>query len=108
NVCDTYNIDYELENYLFLPSTHISKNHLLVESLESVVEKLCEKEVNVKAFEATYEAPFFYVYMRIPTIICGPGTLEQAHVVDEFVEVQQVTDASKIFINLELKILESK
>jgi len=108
NVSDTYNIDYELENYLFLPATHISKNHLLVESLESVVEELCEKEVNVKAFEATCEAPFFSVYKRIPTVICGPGSLEQAHVVDEFVEVQQVTDASKIFINLALKILESK
>src|SRR5690625_3743876 len=44
HVAETNNIDYELENYLFLPATNISKNHILVENLETVFEEFCEKE----------------------------------------------------------------
>lgn len=101
------NIQYELENYLFLPATSIPKNHVLVESLGTVVERLFDKKANVTVFEATCEAPFLSVYKGIPTIICGPGSLEQAHVMDEFVEVQQVIDAAQMFIGLVQQLLSS-
>ena len=102
------NVDFELENYLFLPATNISRNHVLVERLEEVVDELCENQSSVATFDATCEAPFLSVYKGIPTVICGPGSIDQAHVVDEFVEVQQVIEASKIFTGLALKILQTK
>ncbi|WP_408011441.1 M20 family metallopeptidase [Pseudalkalibacillus sp. A8] len=107
NIAKINNIDYELENYLFLPATNISRDHLLVENLEEVVRELYKKDAKVDVFGATCEAPFLSVYKGIPTVICGPGSLEQAHIVDEYVEVQQVIDASNIFISLVLKILQS-
>ena len=33
----------------------------------------------------------------IPTVICGPGDLAQAHGPDEFVDVQEVIDAVSIY-----------
>jgi acetylornithine deacetylase/succinyl-diaminopimelate desuccinylase-like protein len=33
----------------------------------------------------------------IPTVICGPGDLAQAHGPDEFVDVQEVVDAVSIY-----------
>ena len=34
---------------------------------------------------------------RIPTVICGPGSLDQAHRPDEFVEAEQVADAALMY-----------
>jgi acetylornithine deacetylase len=33
-----------------------------------------------------------------PAVICGPGSIQQAHTLDEFVEIDQVTDAAKIYL----------
>jgi acetylornithine deacetylase/succinyl-diaminopimelate desuccinylase-like protein len=32
----------------------------------------------------------------IPTIIYGPGSIEQAHTADEFIEVAQIVRASRV------------
>lgn len=108
SVAEPNNIEFELENYLFIPATNISMKHKLVKSLQKVIEERYSKETKVEAFGATCEAPFLSIYKGIPTIIYGPGSLNQAHVVDEFVEVQQVIDASQTFIDLALKLLQEK
>jgi len=48
-----------------------------------------------KACPAATDAP----NMGFPTIICGPGNLEQAHTTNEFVALDQVVDAAKIYLN---------
>jgi acetylornithine deacetylase/succinyl-diaminopimelate desuccinylase-like protein len=37
------------------------------------------------------------VGVGIPTVICGPGELAQAHGPDEYVEIQQVLDAVDVY-----------
>lgn len=44
------------------------------------------------------EAGLFQSQWEIPTIICGPGSIEQAHKGDEFVEIEQL-ETSKEFID---------
>jgi acetylornithine deacetylase/succinyl-diaminopimelate desuccinylase family protein len=41
----------------------------------------------------------------IPTVICGPGELAQAHGPDEYVEVQQVRDAVEVYCALARDVL---
>jgi acetylornithine deacetylase len=36
----------------------------------------------------------------IPSIILGPGSIEQAHTVDEFVEIEQVEKAFAVYQRL--------
>lgn len=36
------------------------------------------------------EAGFFHAALGIPTIVCGPGSIEQAHKPDEFIDVAQL------------------
>lgn len=97
--------DYSLENYLFIPASAIEDNHLLVERAYEVV-----KEVSGNAkktiFEATCEAPFFSVGQDIPTIIMGPGDLSQAHVKDEFVRIEELHQAARIYLSLTLDLLK--
>ncbi|MCW2257902.1 acetylornithine deacetylase [Providencia alcalifaciens] len=83
-------IEYELDNYLFIPASDIAENHELTLATLETVSRFTEKKVTPQIFEATCEAPFFSVTSNIPTLIMGPGGLAQAHVKDEFVEIKEL------------------
>ncbi|MFC1551227.1 M20 family metallopeptidase [Candidatus Latescibacterota bacterium] len=40
------------------------------------------------------------IQMGIPAVICGPGSIAQAHTEDEYVEVSQLPDAARIYTAL--------
>ena len=44
----------------------------------------------------------------IPTVICGPGNLAQAHGPDEFVDVQEVVDAVSIYEHIARDMLSTR
>lgn len=96
------NIDVDIDNYLFIAASYIDQNNLFVKKLANTVEKVIDKSPLVTTFKATCEAPFLSIDKNIPTIIFGPGSLKQAHIKDEFVEISQVLMATKVFYELPL------
>jgi succinyl-diaminopimelate desuccinylase len=48
----------------------------------------------------TTDARFVRNQAGIPTVVCGPGAIEQAHGDDEFVEVDRLVDAAAAFAEL--------
>ena len=40
----------------------------------------------------------------ISTVICGPGSIEQAHTVDEYISYDQIKECLKMLINLQKRI----
>ncbi|GIO20229.1 acetylornithine deacetylase [Oceanobacillus oncorhynchi subsp. incaldanensis] len=100
-------VDFELENYIFLPASLIEKDHHFVKFIYDTTKKYNEK-VKIKSFEATCEAPFFSINKGIPTIIFGPGSLSQAHVVNERVHKSEVIKAGKLFIEICISLLNNK
>src|SRR5699024_10066327 len=72
------NVDFELINLSFLPASIIDENHEFVQKALNAIDSYHET-TEIKAFKATCEAPFFSIEKNIPTIIYGPGTLDQAH-----------------------------
>ncbi len=40
---------------------------------------------------------FVLIKMGIPAIICGPGSIAQAHTADEYVEISQLPEAARIY-----------
>lgn len=98
-------IPYEIDNYLYIPASDIDEQHELVQKALNTVSNVTKKNKQVAIFDATCEAPFFSVNNNIPTIILGPGSLSQAHVKDEFVEIDEVLSATKIYYHLALELL---
>jgi len=45
-------------------------------------------------------------YMGFPTVICGPGSITQAHTTCEFVDLQEVADAARLYLHAALRLLE--
>lgn len=95
-------VEYEFYNYAFLGASFIDKEHPLVKITKEIADKY--KTTKITSFEATCEAPFFSVEKNIPTIIFGPGSLAEAHVVNEKVHKSEVIIAAKIFAELALKL----
>ena len=49
--------------------------------------------------------PFLVQEGHIPTIVLGPGYLAQAHTVNEFVSVEQLEDAVKVYASIIVNVL---
>jgi acetylornithine deacetylase len=82
-------VELEYDTYsLKLPSTHPSV-------------KLAESVSGHRAETAPYgtEASL-YTKSGVPSIVLGPGNIEQAHVVDEFVELSEARKALSIYAKM--------
>ena len=59
---------------------------------------------NFCSFPASCEAAFLD-QVDIPTVIFGPGRIEEAHTANEFVSITQIVAASRIYSLLALRFL---
>ncbi|MBI4258378.1 MAG: M20 family metallopeptidase [Thaumarchaeota archaeon] len=67
--------------------------------------KAVKGAAKIGGFPATSDMSILVNRGRIPTVILGPGRLEQAHVADEYVDAVQVVDAAKIYAKIAANIL---
>ena len=71
-------------------------------SPEEEIVKLAQQAVasvtpNLGGLSGGSDARFLINRCGIPAIICGPGSLRQAHVADEYTTVPQIVDAAKAY-----------
>ncbi|MFQ6134333.1 MAG: M20 family metallopeptidase [Nitrososphaerales archaeon] len=72
---------------------------------KEAVEEVLGTEVEVSGSPATSDMEVFVNQASIPTVLLGPGRLGTAHITDEYVEVEQVVAAAKIFAVMAMKVL---
>lgn len=68
------------------------------EPIVRAAQSLCHTEEVLKVAYAT-EAGLFQ-QAHIPTIVCGPGSIEQAHRADEFVSLEQLTRCEQFILDM--------
>ena len=69
------------------------------EEIVTFVKSLAGKNDHIKVAFAT-EAGLFREQVKIPTVICGPGSIEQAHKPDEYVSLGQLSQCESLIQNL--------
>ena len=79
----------------------ISAKEPVVAALRAAHQGIFGKDPGVEAFVAGSDAP----YMGFPTVICGPGSIAQAHTTCEFVDLREVADAVRLYLHAALKLL---
>jgi len=84
-----------------IPANDVSLDEPVVESLLHAYAKVMLKPTSVRAFVAGTDAP----NMGFPTVICGPGSIPQAHSLNEYVTVDQLVNAVKIYLWCVLDLL---
>ena len=66
----------------------------LVASVKAAADEALGHPVEIAAFPGGTDAP----NLAIPCVILGPGSLEQAHSLNEFVAIDQMVDATSIYL----------
>lgn len=79
----------------------ISPHEPVVAALRAAHQGIFDKDPGVEAFVAGSDAP----YMGFPTVICGPGSIVQAHTTCEFVDLQEVAEATRLYLHAALQLL---
>ena len=103
---DTHGIvGFELTKYFFMPGGEVAQAHPFVSACVEQAEKLNERKEAPQAFGASCEQCFL-VEAGSATVIIGPGSLDQAHTVDEFVEKAQLLRAAKLYREIAMDVLK--
>ena len=75
----------------------IDPEHPIVKSLAGGVSRVSGKTAKREAMTYGTDGAWIYHRAKIPVAIFGPGNIERAHKPDEFVELDQVYDAAKVY-----------
>lgn len=104
------NIDPQLDvkitkNILEVEACEISENEPVVKALKKAHVKLMEKEPDVKGILGFTDAHFLVNQGGVPTAMFGPGSIDQAHSENEYVEVKQLIKTSRIYAQTIVELL---
>jgi acetylornithine deacetylase len=78
------------------PASEILAENLHVQLLFSTFASVLGRDARSIVWPSVSDSGWFAEY-GIPVVICGPGKLEQAHAIDERIEVEQIMDAVRLY-----------
>jgi acetylornithine deacetylase/succinyl-diaminopimelate desuccinylase family protein len=80
-----------------LDPTEISVEEPVVQAMLNGSREALGKELSIGGSRYACDSPFYVNEGNIPTLALGPGNIEQAHTYDEWVDVQQLVEATKVY-----------
>lgn len=84
-----------------IPANEVPSDDFVVRLLLEAYERVVRKPAQVHCFMGGTDAP----HMGFPTVICGPGSIGQAHTTQEFVNVEQLLQAVQMYLWVVLEML---
>lgn len=91
---------YRFELDTFGEASEMSPDEPWVKQVGEAVSRATGRSPGVIGMTFTTDARFVRNQARIPTVVCGPGAIEQAHGDDEFVEIERLVDAAAAYAEL--------
>jgi succinyl-diaminopimelate desuccinylase len=91
---------YRFELDTFGEASEMSAGEPWVKQVGDAVAKATGRAPGVIGMTFTTDARFVRNQAGIPTVVCGPGAIDQAHGDDEFVAVDRLVDAAAAFAEL--------
>lgn len=73
----------------------------IVQASEKAYERVFGEEGTISAFIAGTDAP----NLGFPTVVCGPGSIEQAHTTNEYVEIEDIASVTRLYLCTVLDLL---
>ena len=81
------------------PASRIDRDHPAVQTLSAIHQRVRHSAPEYVMWPSVSDAGWLDS-AGIPTVIYGPGGLEQAHVIDEWVDVDELVAASRIYAEM--------
>lgn len=96
--------DCEIQEHFFMPGGEVLVNEPFVNLCCEVTGAYHPNKAQPVGFNASCEQCFM-IEAGTKAVICGPGSLAQAHTVNEYVEKEQLFDAAEIYKTIAQKVL---
>lgn len=78
------------------PASFVDTNNPDVQRLLRTFQQVLHRTPETVLFPSVCDSGWFAEF-GVPVVICGPGLLEEAHAINEKVEIRQVLDAAKLY-----------
>jgi len=100
-------LEYELDIKLCREGAEIGSNEKIVKLSVEACREVLRRDIEAGGFTATADMAFLVNEGKIPSILLGPGKLSNAHIVDEYLDISELEDATKIYAVLAAKSIFS-
>ena len=81
------------------PAAQIQKENPLVQSLFRIYQECFGRPAESTVWPCVSDAGWF-AEAGVPSVICGPGRLEEAHSINEKIEITQILDATRFYASV--------
>jgi succinyl-diaminopimelate desuccinylase len=97
---DDPDLRYSLETVVFGEASEIPPEHPWVGCVRSAIASVRGGTAPLVGMTFATDARFVRNQAGIPAVVCGPGGIEQAHIDDEFVDIDALVDAAAVYASL--------
>lgn len=91
---------YDLEPGVVGEASELDRDHPFVGRVQAAMAAVRGRPAPVIGMRFTTDARFVRNQAGIPTVVCGPGEIAQAHTNDEWVAVDRLVDAAAVYAEL--------
>jgi len=99
-------VDVKIDRYILASETN--RDEEIVKAGLRAVSRVLGKRARPRGFQAVCDMTFLVHKANIPCIILGPGRLKEAHVIDEWVSIDQLVNGSRIYHELIMDLIGSR
>ncbi len=88
---------YRMEEIDFAEPAEVNPEEEIVKISVGAIQEVMGKEPPLRTFSGFTDSRFYINQCHIPTLVFGPGQVEQSHTTDESVEVEALVQAAYIY-----------
>ena len=99
---------YRLEEIDFAEPSEVDPEAEIVKTAVEAIRNVTGKEPMLRGFSGFTDSRFYTNQCHIPTLILGPGGVDQSHTTDESVEVDALVYAAHIYGTILVDYLSKK
>jgi succinyl-diaminopimelate desuccinylase len=88
---------YRMEEIDFAEPSEVDSEEEIVKIAVDAIQEVMGRKPPLSAFSGFTDSRFYINHCHIPTLIFGPGAVDQSHTTDESVEVEALVQAARIY-----------
>ncbi len=99
--------EYSIKTLKYKPATCLNNGNKAIELVSNATQAVFGKMAKIKVFDACCDLFCFDKSGFTSAVACGPGSLKQAHIKDEFIEIKELEKAVDLYFEIIKELSES-
>ncbi len=93
-------VTYKISNFINVLPSEIKKDSKICKLLDTSYRSIYNKPILITHFDGCCDMSYFYNAGCKQVLLCGPGSMGQAHIVDEYVTEEQLFKAVDLYYEM--------